>query len=301
MAERKKIGIALSGGGVRGIAHIAVLEVLEDLKIPIDYISGTSMGAIVAALYAFEPNAKKLKKEILKIDISKLFDFTISKYGFIKGNRLEEFFQKRFNNMTFKDAKIPLFITAYDIERNREVIFNKGDVSRAIRSSISIPGIFFPVQNKNEILVDGGVIDPIPSEILKKQGADVIIVSNVQHYRTNTIKLEKATKIRSKNKKMPSAFGVALKSLQVLDGQIAMFDLIRGPADLVINVNLENIGTFDSNKTKEILNKGRNAALSKVEEIRAAAENNPLKILLSELNADLGIKKIYKKIKSKLK
>jgi len=99
---------------------------------------------------------------------------------------------------------------------------------------------------------------------------------------------------------MPSAFGVALKSLQVLDGQIAMFDLIRGPADLVINVNLENIGTFDSNKTKEILNKGRNAALSKVEEIRAAAENNPLKILLSELNADLGIKKIYKNIKSKL-
>ena len=300
MAERKKIGIALSGGGVRGIAHIAVLEVLEDLKIPIDYISGTSMGAIVAALYAFEPNAKKLKKEILDIDISKLFDFTISKYGFINGNRLEQFFQKKFNNMTFKDSKIPLFITAYDIEKNKEVIFNKGDVSKALRSSISIPGIFFPVQNKNEILVDGGVIDPIPSEILKREGADVIIVSNVQYYKENTPKLEKAIKVNSKNRNIPSAFGVALKSLQVLGGQVAMFDLNREKVDLIINVDLSNIGTFDSDKTREILNKGRRAALSKVEEIRVAAESNPIRNLLLELNKDLGIKKIYKNIKSKL-
>ena len=88
MLERKKIGLALSGGGIKGIAHVGVLRVLEDYNIPIDFISGTSIGALIGAMYAAQPNAKKLEKDVLDEDIGKLIDYTLSKYGLIKGNKI---------------------------------------------------------------------------------------------------------------------------------------------------------------------------------------------------------------------
>ena len=117
--KRKKIGLALGGGGARGMAHIGVLKILEKNNIPIDMISGTSMGAAVGALYSLEPNAKKLEKEVLSMKWKELFDYTISSKGIIKGDRIYNFFKKRLKNANFSDLKLPLFVTAFDIGNKR--------------------------------------------------------------------------------------------------------------------------------------------------------------------------------------
>src|SRR6056297_3089720 len=186
MAKRKKVGIALSGGGSKGIAHIGVLKILEKYNIPVDFVSGTSIGAVIGALYCSGYTSKKL--EILftedKKEWKKLFDYTFPKHGLIKGKRIEKFIQEELKDTKFKDLEIPLYITAFDIENKQEIYFNKGSVSKAVRASISIPGMIVPVENNNRILVDGGIVDPIPTEVLKKAGADIIIAINVNERET---------------------------------------------------------------------------------------------------------------------
>ena len=190
MEEKKKVGLALSGGGARGIAHIGILKTLEKYKVPIDYISGTSIGALIGALYSAEPNAKKLEKEVLEIEWKKLFDYTIPTKGLIKGKKIEEFLKEKFGDLKFNELKIPLFITAFDIENKQEIIFHKGNVAKAVRASISIPGIFVPTENNGKILVDGGLTDLIPTEILKKEGADIIIAVNLNSIKEKETSLE---------------------------------------------------------------------------------------------------------------
>lgn len=294
MSERKKIGLALSGGGIKGIAHVGVLRVLEDYKIPIDFISGTSIGALIGAMYAAQPNAKKLEKDVLSEDIGKLIDYTLSKYGLIKGNKIEEYLEKKLNNIEFKDLKIPLFITAFDIDKKREIIFSKGDVSKAVRASISIPGIFVPVENNNKILVDAGLVDPIPTEILKKVGADIIIAVNVNIVKERApIYNEKAT-LKKGKKKLPSMLDSTMRSLNVISSETSKADLQSGKADFIINVDLENVTLLDYKKTKIALEKGKRAAKKCLEEIKNVNEPRPFKTFLDELNT--GVETIVKQV-----
>ena len=104
MVNRKKVGLALGGGGAKGLAHVGVLKVLEKYNIPIDYISGTSMGAFVGALYSAGPNAKKLEKDMIKTNWNELFDYTIPIQGLLKGEKIENFLKKKIENKEFKDV-----------------------------------------------------------------------------------------------------------------------------------------------------------------------------------------------------
>ncbi len=301
--ERKKVGVALGSGGAKGLAHIGVLRVLEEYNIPIDYISGTSMGSIVAALYSSEPNAKKLEKEALQKDWSKIFDYTFPRHGIIKGKRIENYLDEKLHNITFEDLKIPLFVTAFDIENQREVIFTKGDVSKAVRASISIPGFFIPVKNKDEILVDGAVVDPIPTEILKRTGAEIIIASNVENVKEKTPLFNEEAVEKSNKKKLPGIIEIGAKSFRIAAAGSCKADLEKDKADFVININLENMGTLDFSKKnlKKAIRKGKRETRKSLKEIKRLTEPNPFKMFLDELNANieekLGVKKIIKKLK----
>ena len=298
MLKGKKIGLVLGGGGARGLAHIGVLKVLEKNNIPIHMISGTSIGAVVGAFYSSEPNAKKLEKEALEMDWDNLFDYTISRSGIIKGKKIEEMLEKRLSDIKFKELKIPLYITAFDVDNSQEVIFSKGDVSKAVRSSISIPGIFIPVENGGKILVDGGVIDPLPIEILKKKKADIIIVVNVDGTKEKPAIEGVAIDSKSK-KKLPNVFKILQKTTFSVSNKICNSQILEQGADLVISPNLSKISTLDFSKPKKIIRKGEREASKSIKRIRKITEPNAFKDFLFELKKEL--KEDISDIKKELK
>jgi NTE family protein len=171
----KKLGLALGGGSARGLSHIGVLKVLHKHKIYPDYIAGTSMGAVIGALYSADHTPKEIEEIAKSTKWKKIIDFKIPKAGFIEGDLVENKIKRLVNNKKFSDLSIPLNIVAYNMTHHEKAIFSEGSVSRAIRASISIPGIFAPVKIGKCNYIDGGVIDPTPFEVVKEMGADVVI------------------------------------------------------------------------------------------------------------------------------
>ena len=178
--ENRRVGIALGSGGAKGISHIGVLEVLEKNKIKIDEISGCSIGAIVGGIYAAGVSIEKMKEIAFSIDIKKmwkLFDFTKpTSGGIVKGNLVEQFLDEILPVKKFEDLKIPFRCVATDIKEGKEVIFEKGDLIPAIRASISIPGLFVPYEYQGRLLVDGGVVNPVPVSLLKETNYNIAVV-----------------------------------------------------------------------------------------------------------------------------
>ena len=174
-----KFGLALGSGSARGMAHIGVIQVLEAYHIPIDMIAGTSIGSVVGSVYATGASVKQMKESALAMKHRKsfaLFDPTIPRSGLISGNRAEEILNSiALKDKTFDDLKIPFSAVATDIKTGAKVILNQGSVIKAVRASISIPGIFTPVKYQDYYLVDGGVVDPVPVDVVQKMGADIII------------------------------------------------------------------------------------------------------------------------------
>ena len=171
----KKVGLVLGGGTALGFSHIGVLEILEKNKIPIDYISGTSMGAVVGALYASGFSIKDIKELATSTKWENLVDFKLPDRGILSGDKIENFLRVMLKNKKFKDLDIPLTIIATDVYNGEKIIFKKGDLASAIRASISLPSIFVPFKYSNRILVDGGLVDPVPVEEVREMGADVAI------------------------------------------------------------------------------------------------------------------------------
>lgn len=174
MKKRPRIGLAIGGGAAYGLSAIGILKVLEEKGIPIDIISGTSIGAVIGALYASGMSASDLEDEFSSIDLENLLDFVVPKRGIVGGNKIENYLRQLIKNKSFKELEIPLYITAVDIDKGQLVIFKNGDVASAVRASMSIPGVFLPVEMGGRTLVDGGVLDPLPIDVLRKH-ADIII------------------------------------------------------------------------------------------------------------------------------
>lgn len=170
-----KVGIALSGGAVRGISHIGILKILEREKITVDFIAGTSIGALIGALYASGTTVNEIEQIAKTAKWKELVDFTIPKTGLITGKKIEDYVKKILKCKNFEELKIPLSIITTDLNSGEKIVFNQGDTVKAVRASISVPGVFEPVVDNNYILVDGGLVDPIPVDIVKAMGADIVI------------------------------------------------------------------------------------------------------------------------------
>lgn len=182
---RKNIGVALSGGGARGFAHIGVLKVLEREHIPVDCISGTSLGGIIAAAYAVGVSLTELEDRALNLsrirELIKLVDITPPRRGLLEGNHIREYLQNMFpEELSFEQTRIPLSLNATNLLNGDEITLNKGPLFPAIMATCSVPGIFPPVRYKNHLLVDGGVLNNIPLRQIKELGADIVIAVNAQ-------------------------------------------------------------------------------------------------------------------------
>lgn len=179
----KKVGLVLGSGGSRGMAHIAVIDHLESLGIPIHYIAGTSIGAVIGAVYS-AGKLGEFKQALLKMQIMEMlgyFDPVFPKSGLIAGTKIIDNLLGKFipADVTFENLPVPVSIIATDLNAGKPVIFKSGNLLEAIRASISIPGIFVPVKHGDTILVDGGVTNPLPIDVVKAMGATLTVAVNL--------------------------------------------------------------------------------------------------------------------------
>ncbi|MCK4835709.1 MAG: patatin-like phospholipase family protein [Candidatus Aminicenantes bacterium] len=189
--RRKKVGIALGSGSARGWAHIGVFKALDEENIQIDYIAGTSIGALVGSVYA-EGNIKSLEKFAKSITwktIISYLDITLPINGLISGKRVSKLLTGYFSNKKIEALNIPFCCVAVDITTGKEVRINSGRIVDAIRSSISIPGIFTPFEKDKRYFVDGGVINPLPVNVVREMGAETVIAVDLNNYTIDKKKL----------------------------------------------------------------------------------------------------------------
>jgi NTE family protein len=206
-----KVGLALSGGGLRGVAHIGVLQALEQEAIPIDMIAGTSAGAFMGACFAGSASMARLQEVIAGIGwrkIAGLFDLNLRSLGkgFISGQKIESILLSCIGDIEFEDLKIPLTVVAADCQTMEEVIISRGSVIEAVRSSISVPVIFTPVKWADRFLIDGGVVNPLPVDIVRNMGAEIVVAVNVLAV-PEARKNEKSVETRVERKLAPSPAG----------------------------------------------------------------------------------------------
>ncbi len=194
--RNRKVGLALGSGGAKGLSHISVIEYLEGLQIPIDMIAGSSIGAVVGAVYLCG-NLRKMKDDMLsfsKKDFLSAVDMTIPKSGFIKGDNFKKFLTKYIPaDRKIEELPKPLAIVATDYYTGKPVIFRKGNIIEAVRASVSIPGVIIPAVYGDTFLLDGGVSNPLPIDVVKDMGAGFTVAVNL-HPGLKVTKIEKYVK-----------------------------------------------------------------------------------------------------------
>jgi NTE family protein len=178
MSPRKTVGLVLGSGASRGWAHIGVIEALEAAQIPVDFIAGCSVGAYVGALYA-AGSIGSLKEFVLRMDGKKVFsyfDVVFPRSGLLNGSkRVRELFSMHTNVEAFEELDIPLAMVATDLERGEKIVLKSGSILKALRATMSYPGLFAPARVKGRWLVDGGLIDPVPVGLARAMGAEIVI------------------------------------------------------------------------------------------------------------------------------
>jgi NTE family protein len=272
-APRKKIGLALSGGAARGLAHVGVIEVLHKEAIPIDMIAGTSAGAVMGAIYAWNQDIDKMKEYALDTKWKKLaplIDPSFPRTGFIKGRKIKNLLSTFIGgNIKFSDLKIPFACVATDIDTGEEIVINKGSVPEALRASISIPGIFTLVKHEGRYLVDGGLTTPVPVELVKQMGADFIIAVNVNPDVVG--RMSNTSLRRMEARKEPNIFQVMMQSIYITTYSLARNNLEN--ADIVIEPRVAHIGAGDFQKAREFIDLGTQAAKSAIPKIKEKIAN----------------------------
>jgi NTE family protein len=264
-----KVGLALGGGYARGFAHIGVLEVLEREGIPIDLIAGTSAGALVGGLYARETDARLLKKQVSELDWKKLtplIDLVLPKSGFIKGRRITRLLETFIGNVRFEDLKIPLSCVATDIITGEEIVINEGSVLQAVRASISVPVIFTVVKWKDRYLVDGGLVNPVPTSVARKMGADYIIAVNVTPHLKDRMEYNASSK-KKEVQKEPGIFAVIAQSVSISSDHLSALTT-SDSSTIVIRPRVAHIGPGDFHRARESILEGELAAVDAIHEIK---------------------------------
>jgi NTE family protein len=225
-SNRPKIGLALGSGGARGLAHIGVIKILEKNHIPIDYIAGSSIGAMVGGYYASGLDIGEIEKIASSTNWREMFSILFDphlKQGLIEGRKVEAFINSHIDGGKFENCKIPFSVVATDLKTGAIVILDKGKLAPAIRASISIPLVFKPVEFGDKMLADGGLSAPIPTEIVRNMGADIVIAVNLDKY------------CNDENWK-PGWYGIANDSLDILRHHLAILN--TKSADIVIEMDL---------------------------------------------------------------
>ena len=248
------MGVALGGGFARGIAHIGVLRVLEENQIPIDFIAGTSVGALVAATYASGTPLAEMESQGAETRFRDFGRWTVSRMGMASNERLEDYLHKFTPARYFHEMKIPLSIVATDLISGESVHFTEGEIGPALRASCAYPGLFLPVEYRNHILVDGFLTETVPAPALRKMGADVVI----------SVHLEPGLL----DGKPRNTIEVISRSFSII--QMAATQRWRAMTDVLIEPDVHHILWDEFVKTPQLVAAGEAATRAALPKIRAA-------------------------------
>jgi NTE family protein len=253
---KRRLGLALSGGGTRGLAHIGVLQALEESGIRPDYISGTSIGAFAAALYAFGVTLEDIRsvgQGMSPVNISKL---KLSRYALFSNEELARLIQSKIGKARIEEALIPLAIIAVDIGTGAKVVLRQGEVASAVMASNAVPGIYRPVIIDGRMLVDGGIVEDVPLSPLRPMGADTVVAVNLSADR--------------KYRQPEDIIDILLNAFDIAIDEDTKSQVKA--ADVLIEPHLSDFRRMDVTQIDALIAEGYRAAAASVEAIRAGLE-----------------------------
>jgi NTE family protein len=266
-----RIGLVLSGGGARGFAEIGALKVLKKNNIKFDSIAGSSIGALIGACYAHNPDPEAIEKLLFKIREKRdVYDYAFSTKGLIKGQKLEQYITEYFTNnpkkiFNFEDLKSPLAINATDIVYQREIIFDKGPLIPAVMASLSYPGFFTTRKIGNNICADGGIVNPLPFDLLNDVDYIIMIDVSKQNIKITEDSNFKDIVLQATLAMQKTIVDKSLKSCKI--------------PYTIIRPEVEYHGVLEFDYLTELMNKGENEAKKHIKKIQSeiASLNNTKK------------------------
>ncbi len=304
-APQRTVGLALGAGGARGIAHIGVLRALENAEIPVDAVVGTSVGALIGAVYAAGQleNFERWVRKFEWSDVLRLFDPVWPRSGLISGTRALERLSSVLGDWRIEDLAIPFAAVSVDLITGEEILMREGRVMDAIRASISIPGIFVPHRMGRRLLVDGALRNPVPVSHLEEMGSEVRIAVNLHSQpvreivgvkkargssapgtvSTRVIDLieRRLARFRGRGRRTafaaheraePNLFEILTASMTVLEHELARHRLAREPVDVVIGPDVHGIRSFEFHKARKAIHSGLVETEKHLPEIRKAIQ-----------------------------
>ncbi len=282
----KKIGLALGGGGARGCAHVGAIRALQEAGIPIHAVAGTSMGALVGAFFA-SGDLQELEDRFSRIrwkDVLGYFDPVLPRQGLFEGKKVERLLQEILSCRRIEKTRIPYTAVATDLETGEEVWLNQGSLSKAVRASIALPGIFTPVRLKGRTLADGGIVNPMPVNALRKAGMDFVIAIDLNHqFIHERLKLRRRYKFPGKkvlklfSALRPNLIEVLENAIFIMQDRITRQNLLSDAPDILLRPMLAGCSLFDFHKAREIMEAGYAAAKAEIPRIKKALGRNEVK------------------------
>ncbi len=247
------IGVALGGGFARGIAHIGVLKVLEEESIPVRFVTGTSVGALIGASYCSGLSLEELEKVAHSCRFTTFARWTVSRYGFASNDRMVSFLNRTLKVKTFEELRIPLGVTATDFNTGEGVVFHSGSIIDPVRASCAYPGMFLPVNIRGRWLVDGMLSHPVPTAPLHEMGADRVVAVHLKGQ-------------WSKDGAPRHLFDVIGQSFAIAQDQ--MSHLWRGAADVIVEPDVAGFAYDDFRRASELIRCGEVAMRQALPEVR---------------------------------
>jgi NTE family protein len=259
-AGRPKIGLALGGGFARGIAHVGVLRVLQEHDIPVDFIAGTSVGALIATAFASGTSLNEMARQGTATRFSDFGRWTISRMGMASNERLEDFLHRFTAARHFDEMKIPLAIVATDLISGESIHFRDGDLGPPLRASCAYPGLFLPVEYRNHFLVDGFLTESVPAEAVREMGADLVIGVHLEPGLIST--------------KPRNTIEVISRSFSIIQGIVTQ--PWRNEVDVLIEPNVHHVLWDEFSKTPQLIAAGEEAARATLPKIRLLLDGAPV-------------------------
>jgi len=286
LTKTKNVALALSSGGARGLAHIGAIEELEAQGYHISSIAGCSMGALIGGVYA-AGKLNEFREWMKTIDRKKmlgLIDFSLSLNHIVKGTRIIEAIMEFVPDVNIEDLPIPYCAVATDLKAGHEVMFRKGSLFKAIRASISLPSFYEPVKRNDMILIDGGIMNPLPLNRVKRQAGDILVGVDVSghDYKAQWDELQRLTAIQKHDKSLKSKILDMLipdniefnyytvlsraSSLMIRQNSILMAKLTN--PDILVDIQMNRYGTFDFDKSEKLIAIGRQKTSQAIDKYR---------------------------------
>ncbi len=247
----KKIGLALGGGAVLGAAHIGIIRAIDEYDIPIKFISGTSIGSLIAALYSFGLTWNEMQEIAVDLNWLDISTLSLSQYGLLTNKKIGNVITDHLGDVQFNESKIPLAVIATDIAKGKKVVLSEGSVADAVMASTCIPGIFVPIQKDNQLLIDGGVMENVPVLSLQEMGADFIIGVDL-NAKQSFIKPDNILEVLINTINLTLASATRLQTEET---------------DLLITPDVSEFNLYDTSQVSALIERGYSDSKKKIEEV----------------------------------